>query len=160
MRARAKDAPGQTSDYKTELMAAVAALRVDEIVAVWQQTITALTVEVGTGSIGYVGFSGGAGIDICLTATEPRISVAAVGLAGTEMFPFAADAAPGVHIPLLFFTQWNDEVIPRMTAFDLFDRFGSTDKVLHANPGRYAEVPRSQLDAIETFMAGRLEAER
>jgi len=41
--------------------------------------------------------------------------------------------------------------------WELFQRIGTEDKRLHANPGRHAAVPRSELEASRLFLARKIE---
>jgi dienelactone hydrolase len=150
-------AAGPPVEFPERLAAAVRALPVDEIVDDWRATVDALLPRLGSLPIGYLGMSGGAAIGYCLAAADDRIAAAALGLAGTVMFPFAAAVAPRVTIPVLAFLAWDDQVIPRETAFELFGLIESKRKVLHAYPGNHYEVPKQEVDAIGSFLAAELE---
>jgi hypothetical protein len=90
-----------------------------------------------------------------LLAAEPRIGVAVLCLFGWSERAGRGfdDLARSVTVPLLFLVQWDDEVVSRDLAFELFDLFGSTDKTLHANPGGHVEIPRAERDAAEAHFA-------
>ena len=95
-----------------------------------------------------------------LVAAEPRIAVAVLGLmglTGPTRSRIAADA-PNVRCPVLFLMQWNDELFPRERLADLFDALGSTDKRLHAHPGKHGDVPAEEFEASEAFLARHLGA--
>ena len=74
-----------------------------------------------------------------------------MGIAGPTKDRFAADA-PAVRCPVLFLVQWHDELFARERAFALFDALGSTDRRLHAHPGRHAEVPAEEFEASARFL--------
>ena len=93
-----------------------------------------------------------------LVAAEPRIDAAALGLMGTAIDTgsrLRADAAE-VKCPVLFLQQWDDELIPRESASELFDALGTQDKRLHANPGLHSAIPREEFLNTQTFLAGHL----
>jgi hypothetical protein len=52
--------------------------------------------------------------------------------------------------------QWDDERVPREQCLALFDAFGSTEKTLHANPGKHGEVPDFELDSAVHFFTRHL----
>lgn len=115
--------------------------------------------EVGTGAVGYWGLSMGTHFGVPLVASEPRIVAAVLGLFGwAEGSPLVGydDEARKVTVPVLFLVQWKDELVHRDHAFKLFDLLGSTEKTLHANPGRHVGVPLSERVAAEDFFAQRL----
>jgi len=88
-------------------------------------------------------------------AAEPRISVAVLGLmglTGPTKTRIATDAAL-VSCPVLFLMQWHDELFPRQVAEALFEALGSTDKRLHAHPGKHGDVPPEEFEASERFLA-------
>ena len=64
------------------------------------------------------------------------------GSSSREMVPVRAAR---VSIPLEFLVQWDDELVPRQSALDLFDALASTEKSLHANPGPHGGVPRFEV---------------
>ncbi len=48
--------------------------------------------------------------------------------------------------------QWDDELVSRDAALELFDSIGSQEKALHANPGGHGEVPEAEwADAVRFF---------
>ncbi|HTT86115.1 MAG TPA: dienelactone hydrolase family protein [Acidimicrobiales bacterium] len=134
----------------------------DEMVADWRATVDALQREpdVGEAGVGYWGLSMGTILGLPLVAAEARIGVAVLGLMGllgpTET-RLAADAA-AVACPVLFLVQWDDELFARDVVLRLFDALGTTDKRLHAQPGRHGEVPREEFSASEAFLAQHLSA--
>jgi pimeloyl-ACP methyl ester carboxylesterase len=108
------------------------------------------------GPIGYWGVSLGTMVGVPLAAAEPRISAAVFGLAGTGYRGSLAEAAGRISIPVEFLLQWDDELIPRADALDLFGAFGSAEKTLHANPGRHHDVPLFELDSSVRFFSRHL----
>ena len=116
--------------------------------------------------IGYWGLSMGTVLGLPFVAAEPRISAAVLGACGltgssavrarfTERHRLDA---PNVTCPVLFMVQWDDEIFDRDGALELFDLIGSTDKRLHAHPGRHGAFPREAAHATREFLAARLRA--
>ncbi len=105
---------------------------------------------------GPVGYSGGViSVGVRLATVEPRI--AAAGLFAGSFVPRAVlEEARRVTIPLHVLLQWDDEGNDRQRALDLFDRFGSTDKSLHANLGGHTGVPRHAGESAAGFFARHL----
>lgn len=107
---------------------------------------------VGEGPLGYWGLSMGTYFGVPLVASEPRIEAAVLGLFGwgrDRGLDSYDDVARRVSVPVLFLVQWNDELIPRELALELFDLLGSSDKRLHANPGPHVAVPLAEGRAAE-----------
>jgi len=132
----------------------------DDMAADWRATLDALGEldEVGDGPVGYWGLSMGTIYGIPLVAAEPRIQVAVfglMGLIGPTRARMAADAA-SITCPVLFIQQWDDSLIPRADAFELFDALGSVDKRLHAHPGDHAAVPVEEVAFSARFLARHL----
>jgi pimeloyl-ACP methyl ester carboxylesterase len=132
----------------------------DDMAADWRATLDALGEldEVGEGPVGYWGLSMGTIYGIPLVAAEPRIQVAVfglMGLIGPTRARMIADAA-SITCPVLFVQQWDDSLIPRADAFELFDALGSVDKRLHAHPGDHAAVPVEEVAFSARFLARHL----
>ncbi|WP_223839396.1 dienelactone hydrolase family protein [Nocardiopsis deserti] len=104
--------------------------------------------HVGAGPVGYWGMSLGCGLGVPFIAAEPRVRAAVLGLNGAES---SAGAAARITVPLEFLVQWDDERVPRAASLALFDLFASTEKTLHANPGKHAEVPLFEVDSSLRF---------
>jgi len=68
--------------------------------------------------------------------------------------------APFVKCPVLFVAQWDDELFERATVFALFDALGSTDKRMHAFPGRHGEVSTEAFANTASFLVARLGSAR
>ncbi len=130
----------------------------DETVADWKAALDAAQDELGDGPVGYFGLSMGTMMGLPLIAAESRIRAAVLGLMGTwgpNAERLRADA-PQVSIPLRFLAQWDDEIVPRERALELFDALGSKDKSLRAHPGKHVAVPPEEMRAVATFLAERL----
>lgn len=130
----------------------------DATVADWHGALDAVSAELRPGGLGYWGLSQGTMMGIPLIAAEARIEVAVLGLMGFRGLNDArlrADA-PRVTCPLRFLVQWDDELIRRQDAFDLFDALGSQRKELRAHPGRHAGGPAREFRDSAAFLAGHL----
>ena len=138
-----------------ELIARENVARASRAVPEWQATLTALQQEMGTGPVGYWGLSLGSLIGVPFVATEPRVTAAVFGLAGSGTL---AEAAARITIPVEFVLQWDDELVPRDSGLALFDAFGSAEKTLHANTGAHVGVPAFELGSSERFFARHLAA--
>lgn len=131
---------------------------IDGAVGDWTATLDALQGldDVGTGPVGYWGLSMGSHFGVPFVAGEPRIRAAVLGLFGfspTRGQTGLDEVAARVTVPVLFLVQWDDEIVPRDGALQLYDLLGSADKTLHAHPGRHVEVPRAEHDAAEAHFA-------
>ncbi|GGL92673.1 hypothetical protein GCM10010129_40490 [Streptomyces fumigatiscleroticus] len=104
--------------------------------------------QVGVGPVGYCGMSMGCGLGVPLIAAEPRIRAAVLGLLGVH--GLAGDAAR-ITVPVQFLVQWDDQMVERERSLALFDALASTEKTLHANPGRHGEVPSFEVDSSLRF---------
>jgi dienelactone hydrolase len=137
------------------LIASFQALVDREIVPEWQAVLDAVQKlsEVGTGAIGYWGLSLGCGIGAPLVAAESRVRAAVLGLAGAEV---SAKTAAQITVPVEFLVQWDDERVPLAQSLALFDALTSTEKTLHANPGRHGDLPSFETDNSLRFFARHL----
>lgn len=132
----------------------------DDMVADWRATIEAVRAleEVGDGPIGYWGLSMGTIYGVPLVAAEPRVQVAVfglMGLLGPTRDRMAADAA-AISCPVLFVQQWDDSLIPRADALEMFATIGSVDKRLHAHPGDHSAVPIEEIVFSVEFLVRHL----
>jgi hypothetical protein len=107
--------------------------------------------------IGYWGLSMGTILGLLFVASEPRISVAALGAcgfigatAGRGLFAERLRAdAPRVTCPVLFMVQWDDEIFDRDGAFDPFEGVGQrvlrlgavAAEAMHLRGDPFAERP-------------------
>ncbi|MBE0009750.1 MULTISPECIES: alpha/beta fold hydrolase [unclassified Arthrobacter] len=122
--------------------------------AEWRAVLDELTADgIGVGQVGYWGVSLGAATGVALLASDQRVCTAVLGLVGIEGL---ADPAPRVVSPVRFLLQWDDRFVPRESALELFDAFGSKEKSLHANQGDHAEVPFTEHDDAARFLADHL----
>lgn len=130
----------------------------DEIVADWRASLDAVLEAVGDVPVGYFGLSMGTMMGLPVVAAEPRVRAAVLGLMGASG-PNAkrlCEAAPDAHCPMRFLVQWDDELVPREKAFELFDRIGSKDKALRAHPGVHVAVPAEEIRDVPAYLAARL----
>ncbi len=134
---------------------------VDDMIADWSLAIDAAATETGGDRLAYWGLSMGTIFGVPLVAARQDIEVAVLGLMGTvgptERYKEEIrQAAANIHCPLLFLMQLDDELFARDRCLDLFDRFTSADKRLHANPGGHPEVPMEELEQSIAFIGARL----
>ena len=123
----------------------------------WLATLDALQElpEIGTeGPVGYYGLNMGTAIGVPLTAAEPRIAAAVLGLFWYD--ETLAEAARRITVPIEFALQRDDEHIPRPSGLALFDAFASKEKSLHVNSGSHKELPRFEADSAVRFFARHL----
>ncbi|GAB3818264.1 alpha/beta hydrolase family protein [Micromonospora zhanjiangensis] len=144
-------AGGDVAPVLAELHALIAGQSVPE----WRAVVTALQEldHVGAGPVGYRGLSLGCALGVPFVAAEPRVRAAVLGLHGAET---SAEAAARITVPVEFLVQWDDELVPRATSLALFEALGSTEKTLHANPGRHGAVPEFELDSAVRFFTRHL----
>ncbi|MEU9482494.1 alpha/beta hydrolase [Streptomyces decoyicus] len=137
------------------LIAGFQALVARQTVPEWRAVLDAVQQleHVGAGPVGYWGVSLGCGLGVPFVAAEPRVRAASLGLGGA---PASAEAAARITVPVEFLVQWDDERVPRAQSLALFDALASTEKTLHANPGKHAEIPAFQLDNTLRFFARHL----
>ena len=133
------------------------AARVARAVGEWKAVLDAAQAlpEVGDGPVGWWGLSMGTAIGVPFVAGEPRVRAAVLGLAGVRNEEFGR-LARQITVPAMVMCQWDDEVAPRDSVLALFDALGSSDKTLHANPGRHVQVPLYERQAWEEFFARHL----
>jgi dienelactone hydrolase len=103
------------------------------------------------GALGYFGLSMGTAMGIPFIAAEPRVRCAVLGLMHSRSERVCADAAQ-VRCPVLFIMNLEDERVPRAEGLELFDAIASTDKRLHAHPGRHGAIPEEEMTAAEQFL--------
>jgi fermentation-respiration switch protein FrsA (DUF1100 family) len=92
------------------------------------------------------------GLPVC--ASDARIRVALLGLMGV-VGPNGDDLerlAPQLACPVQFLVQWDDEIVPRAAALELFGLLGSTKKTLHANPGSHVAVPEFEVASSVDYL--------
>jgi dienelactone hydrolase len=123
----------------------------------WRATLDALQElpEIGAeGPVGYYGLNMGTAIGVPLTALEPRITAAVLGLFWYD--ETLAEAARRITVPIEFALQRDDEHIPLPSGLALFDAFASKEKSLHINSGSHKELPRFEADSAVRFFARHL----
>ncbi len=103
-------------------------------------------------ALGYLGLSMGTAMGIPFIAAHPRVRCAVLGLMHSRSERVCADAG-SVSCPVLFVMNLEDERVPRAEALELFDAIASTDKRLHAYPGRHGQLPEEETAAAEQFLA-------
>lgn len=142
---------------RAPLMASFQALVARQTVPEWQAVLDAVQEldHVGAGPVGYWGVSMGCGLGVPFVAAEPRVRAAVLGLGGALA---SADVAARITVPVEFLVQWDDERVPRDQCLALYDAFASTEKTLHANPGKHGELPSFETDSSLRFFARHLAA--
>ncbi|WP_067510436.1 S9 family peptidase [Actinoplanes sp. TFC3] len=122
----------------------------------WHAVLDALLCWLGgERRVGYFGLNMATAIGVPFVASEPRISAAVFG----QHWPDAlAETARRITVPIEYVMQWDDEHIPRSSALELFDAFGSPEKTLHANAGRHKDLPRFEAESAVRFFARHLSA--
>jgi dienelactone hydrolase len=127
-------------------------LILDDIVGEWRAALDALCAlpEIDAMRVGYRGVSMGTDLGLPLIAAEPRIRAAVLGAAGafddepnllTGIGARLREDAPNVRCPVLFGAGWDDEIVPRDSAFELFGLLGSERKELRVYPGGHGHTP-------------------
>jgi hypothetical protein len=131
--------------------------------AEWLATVDALQRldYVGEGPIGYWGVSMGTSFGVPYVAADERIDVAIFGLfglfSGESEGPTAFEqAARSIDIPLMFVFQWNDQLMTPQQGLDLYEAFGSEDKVMHINPGGHTGIPVAERESWKPFFVRHL----
>ncbi|MFI0863003.1 dienelactone hydrolase family protein [Streptomyces smyrnaeus] len=145
----------EAGEELAQLMADFQALVARQTVPEWREVLDAVQQldHVGAGPVGYWGVSLGCGLGIPFVAAEPRVRAAVLGLGGVLG---QAEAAARVTVPVEFLVQWDDERVPREQSLALFDALASTEKTLHANPGKHGEIPGFELESTLRFFARHL----
>ena len=135
------------------LIADFHALVARQSVPEWRAVLDAVQQHLGPAPVGYWGVSLGCGLGVPFVAAEPRVRAAVLGLGGAHAN--AGDAAR-ITVPVQFLLQWDDERVPREQGLALFDALGSTDKTLHAHPGKHGDLPPFEADDALRFLARHL----
>ncbi len=113
------------------------------VLADWKAALDFIEAQEGARPTGWWGLSMGTMMGLPVCATEPRISIALLGLMGT-WGPNGDDLiahAPNLQCPVRFLVQWDDEIVPKDKAFELFGMLGSERKTMVVNPGKHSDVP-------------------
>lgn len=124
---------------------------VDTVIAEWRSALDACAAlpEIDASRVAYRGVSMGTMLGLPFIASEPRVVVASLGLADLRDVPgrFSGisqrlrDAAPLLRCPTLFVVNWDDELVDRTSALELFETLGTADKELRAYPGPHGAIP-------------------
>lgn len=135
----------------------------DRMVADWKATLDWLLASfdrLDASRVGYWGLSMGTMFGLPFVAAEPRVRAAVLGLMGTIDGHYgqrlAADAPKIASIPVRFMVQWDDELVPRDDALNLFGAIATKEKCLHASPGRHAMIPPDEMRDSWGYIAGKL----
>ena len=165
------DGPGHGDRVTPEAAAALrsdtearrAAVRAIDTTAEWQAVLTRVQEleYIGDGPVGYWGVSMGTRNGVPFVGNDERVDAAILGLFG--LFPegtvvkegFEA-AARNIDIPLMFVFQWDDTLMTREDGMELFDVFGSSEKVMHVNPGGHVGIPVSERETWKPFFVSNL----
>ncbi len=124
------------------------------VVQDWVASLDFIEAEEGVRPTGWWGLSMGTMMGLPVTAADPRIKVAVLGLMGS-WGPNGNDLmqlAPDVRCPVRFLMQWDDEIVPRDACLELFGALGTSKKTMHANPGAHAAVPRFEVEASVDYL--------
>lgn len=105
--------------------------------------------------VGVFGVSLGGAVAIALTAADPRITAAVLGLVGGKS---QTEAASRVRVPVQLLLQSDDEIVSRDAGLALYDALASAEKTVHLNPGPHQAVPRFELEDSGTFFVRHLGA--
>ncbi|GIE28252.1 hypothetical protein Ait01nite_012970 [Actinoplanes italicus] len=138
------------------LLAAFQRMAAGYTVPEWRSVLDAVQEleHVGAGPVGYWGVSLGCGLGVPFVAAEPRVRAAVLGLGGGAA---SAELAAAITVPVEFVIAWDDERVPRADSLALYEAFGSTEKALHAYPGRHGDrMPEFELDSAVRFFARHL----
>lgn len=124
------------------------------VLADWRVALDFIESELGPRPTGWWGLSMGTMMGLPVTATDPRIKVALLGLMGNwgpngdELLQMAG----AVKCPVRFLVQCDDEIVPREACLELFDALGTAKKTLHANPGIHQAVPRFEIASSVEYL--------
>jgi predicted esterase len=116
------------------------------------RTITYLQDDLGLGDapLDYWGLSGGTMFGLPLVASEPRITVAVLGLNGAV--PMMMKHAPNVRCRVLYVHNLDDQFGPTETGLELFGALGTEDKRFHAFPGGHGSIPLDEVEYCAFFL--------
>jgi dienelactone hydrolase len=133
----------------------------DVMIQDWRDTLDAVLASElvkDDARVGYWGLSMGTILGLPFVAAEPRVQAAVLGLMGTigPTSQRLADDARLLSVPTLFLVQWDDELIDRAQALNLFTQIASSDKTLLATPGVHTAVTPESFHRTIEFLVDRL----
>ncbi len=133
----------------------------DVMASDWSNTLDAVLtsgVVTSDAKVAYWGLSMGTILGLPFVVSEPRIEAAVLGLMGTigPTKQRLSDDAQRLNVPVLFLVQWDDELIEREQALNLFTLIGSSDKTLLATPGTHTQVTAENFHRTVDFLIDRL----
>jgi len=122
-------------------------------IADWRGAVAFVQDELGLGDapLGYWGLSGGTMFGLPLVASDPRITVAVLGLNGAV--PMMMQHAPQVRCRVLYIHNLDDQFGATATGLELFQALGTDDKRFHAFPGGHGNIPPDEIEYCASFLS-------
>ena len=133
----------------------------------WTAALDALVAlpEINGDRVGYWGLSLGTDYGLPLVAVQLQISVAVLGLYGTDSsgtdssrigYTESREIAAAIGCSVLWVMQWDDELFDRASQLALFDAIGSEDKRMVVYPGGHDDTPDEGLRFAREFLVREL----